>query len=81
LQIEASQRFALIFPSEFFRPDHCHEQVDEQQQGNDADNDGFHKVPLQFVAEANVKAAHDEKGDDHPKEDQVTHKARFTLET
>ena len=30
--------------SEFFRPNHGHEQVDEQQQGDNADDDGFHSV-------------------------------------
>jgi hypothetical protein len=63
--------------SEFFRPNHGHEQIDEQQQRDDADNDGFHCVLLKFLAEAGVKAAHDKKQNDDSGEDDVVHYFSF----
>ena len=42
-QVAASQIDCIVMSLEFLRPDHGHEQVDEQQQGNDADDDGFHR--------------------------------------
>ena len=62
---------------EFFRPNHGHEQIDEQQQGNDADNDGFHRVLLQLLAEADVKSAHDKKQNDDASENEVVHRFPF----
>jgi hypothetical protein len=53
-----------VFTSEFF-----HEQVDEQQQGDDADDDCFHGALLQLVAEAHIKSAHYKKRDDGPEKD------------
>jgi hypothetical protein len=54
---------------EFFRPDHGHEQIDEQQESDDPDNDCFHWIRLKLLAEAGVKAAHDKKHDDNSDED------------
>jgi hypothetical protein len=59
---------------EFFRPDHRHKQVDEEQQGDDPDDDGFHKVLLKPVAKAHVKSAHDEKQEHDADVDEVAHK-------
>jgi hypothetical protein len=55
--------------SKFLGPNHGHEQIDEEQQGDDPDNDGFHCVLLELFAEADVKAAHDEKPNDDADED------------
>ena len=52
----------------FFRPNHRHEQINEEQQRDDADNDGFHGVLLQLLAEADIKTAHDKKHDDDSNE-------------
>jgi hypothetical protein len=60
--------------------DHRHEQVDEQQQGNHAHNDGFHSVLLQGFAEADVKAAHHKKCDYNAYENQVTHSSSLITE-
>jgi hypothetical protein len=51
-----------------FRADHGHEQVDEEQQGNDADNDGFHGC-LKLIAETHVESANDEKHDHNADKD------------
>jgi hypothetical protein len=51
------------FGSEFFGPNHCHEQIDEQQQRDDADGDCFHFLLLQLLAKTHVQRAHDKKGD------------------
>jgi hypothetical protein len=58
---------------EFFGADHGHKQIDEEQQGDDPDNDGFHCVLLELFAEANVKAAHDKEPNDDAGEDKVAH--------
>jgi hypothetical protein len=63
--------------SEFLRPDHGHEQIDEKQQGDDPDNDGFHCVLLKLFAKADVKAAHDKKPNDDADEDEVAHCVSF----
>src|SRR5207302_3998870 len=57
----------------FFRPNHGHERIDEQEQGNDAHDEVSHGVLLQFFAEANVKSGDDEEHDDDSDEEQVTH--------
>jgi hypothetical protein len=62
---------------EFFWVNHGHEQVDEQQQGNDPDNDGFHFVFLKFFAEADIKAANDKKSNDDSDKDEVAHRSSF----
>jgi hypothetical protein len=55
-------------PLEFFRPDHRHKQIDEEQQRDDPDNDCFHVVLLQLLAEADIKSADDKKPDDDSNE-------------
>jgi hypothetical protein len=62
----------------FLGPDHGHEQIDEQQQGNDAHDEVFHNGLLQFLAEADVKAAHGKEADDDSDEDQIIHKLLVT---
>jgi len=59
--------------SKFLGPNHGHEQINEEQQGNDAHDEVFHGVLLQFFAEANVKGADEEERDDNSNEDYVTH--------
>jgi hypothetical protein len=68
---------------ELLRPDHGHEQVDEQQQGNEGDNHGFHWVLLQLLAEADVKGAHEKEPKGNSNIDQVTHRAvsKFAVPT
>jgi hypothetical protein len=63
--------------SEFFRPNHGHEQIDEQQQRDDAHNDSFHAVLLKFLAEADVKTAYGKKQNDDSEEDEVVHYFSF----
>jgi hypothetical protein len=58
----------------FFRPNHGHEQIDEQQQRDNAHDEVFHGLLLQFFAEANVIAGEDKERDDDSDEDDVTHK-------
>ena len=60
----------------FFRADHRHEQIGEQQQCDDRDNDCFHCVLLQLFAEANVKSADDEEGNDNADENYIAHDVR-----
>jgi hypothetical protein len=72
--------------SEFLGPNHGHEQVDEQQQSNDARDDGFHRVLLEFFAKPGVKAADDEEAGDNADKNQITHKTfppaiRFRMDT
>jgi len=55
--------------SEFFRPNHGHEQIDKQQQGDDGDNDCFHEQLLQFFTKADIQAAQDKKYDHDRDED------------
>ena len=59
---------------EFFRPNHRHKQVNEEQQRDDSDNNGFHVRLLQLLAEADVKSAHDKKHNDDCGKDEVAHK-------
>jgi hypothetical protein len=61
----------------FFRPNHRHEQIDEEQQRDDSDNNSFHGVLLQLVAESDVKAAHDKKHNDDCGKDEVAHRSSF----
>ena len=46
---------------EFLGPEHGHEQVSEQQQGDHAHNEVFHKFLLQLLAEADIQAADHEE--------------------
>ena len=54
--------------SKFFRPDHRHEQINEEQQRDDSDNNCFHGVLLQLLAEADIKSADDKKDDNDSNE-------------
>jgi hypothetical protein len=54
---------------EFFWPNHRHEQIREQQKGDDANDDCLHAVLLQFFAKPNVKSADDEECEDDSDED------------
>jgi hypothetical protein len=53
---------------EFFRPNHRHEQINEEQQGDESDNNSFHGVLLQLLAEADIKSADDKKDDNDSNE-------------
>jgi hypothetical protein len=57
----------------FLRSDHRHEEVDEEEQSDDRNNDGFHGVFLKPVAKAHVKRAQNEEHDDHANEEKVSH--------
>ena len=50
---------------EFLGPEHGHEQVSEQQQGNYAHNQVFHKFLLQLLAEADIQVADHEEQHGH----------------
>ena len=54
------------------RPDHGHKQIDEQEQGHEARDDGFH-TRLQSLTEADIDAAHDKEPHDQGDEEQVIH--------
>jgi hypothetical protein len=57
-----------------FWPDHGHEQINEQQQGNDAHHNILHRSLLvQSPAKADKSAANDEKQYGCPNKNQVTH--------
>jgi hypothetical protein len=57
----------------FFGPDHRHEEVDEEEQSDDRNDDGFHEVFLKPVAKAHVKRAQNEEDDDYANEEKVFH--------
>jgi hypothetical protein len=59
---------------EFLRPEHGHQQVNEQQQGDHAHDKVFHRLLLKVLAEADVKGAHEKEREGDSNEDQVTHK-------
>jgi hypothetical protein len=56
----------------FFRIDHRDEQIGEQREGNDADDNGFHKS-LEFFAPVGVKLARHKKQGDDGDENQINH--------
>jgi hypothetical protein len=58
---------------EFFRVNHCHKQIDEKQQGDEAYDDCLHSNLLEFFAKADVESAYDKKQNHDPAEDQVVH--------
>jgi len=68
-----SQPDAFIWILKFLRANHRDEEIDEEQQRDDADDDGFH-VCLKFVAEAHVKSADDEKQNYSAAKNDVVHK-------
>jgi hypothetical protein len=59
--------------SEFLRPEHGHQQINEQQQGDHAHDKVFHSLLLKVFAEADVKGAHEKEHKGDSNEDQVTH--------
>jgi hypothetical protein len=64
--------------SELLRADHGHEEIEEEEEGDEPDEDGFHgdrgRV-LEFLAEADVEAAENEERDDDAEIEEVTHGA------
>jgi hypothetical protein len=56
----------------FFRINHRDEQVGEQRDGNEADNNIFHKA-LEFFAPVGVDFARHKKGRDDAEVNQVSH--------
>jgi hypothetical protein len=62
---------------EFFGPNHGHKQIGEQQQRDDADNDCFHLLLLQLLAEPNVKSADKKERDHNSGEDEIAHRSSF----
>src|ERR1035437_5620612 len=63
---------------EFLRPEHGHEQVSEQQQGDHAHNKVFHKFLLQLLAEADIQTADHEEQHRDSDIDEISHTC-FTL--
>ena len=63
---------------EFLRPEHGHEQVSEQQQGDHAHNEVFHKFLLQLLAEADIQTADHEEQHRDSDIDEISHTC-FTL--
>ena len=61
---------------EFFRPDHRHQQVSEEQECNNGRDNGFHLRALKFVAEANVRGAQEEEQNHGSDESQIAHTPR-----
>jgi hypothetical protein len=59
---------------EFFRANHCQEQINEEQQRGNPDDDRFHVWLLQLLAKAHVESARDKKRNDDGNEDEVAHK-------
>jgi hypothetical protein len=74
-KLSCSQSTDLIVVSlEFFRPDHGHQQVNEQQQGNDANDKILHKSLLSLFAETDIETAHHEKQHYNSNVNQIIHK-------
>jgi hypothetical protein len=64
----------------FFWINHRDEQIGEQRDGNEADNNVFHKnKSLEFFAPAGVKLAGHKESRDDAEINQVSHKYRLTL--
>jgi hypothetical protein len=64
---------------EFFRSNHGHQQINEEEQRDDADDCRFHFVLLQLLAKTHVKSAHDKKGDNDSDENEVAHTDSLTM--
>ena len=64
---------------EFLRPNHCDEQVNEEEQCDNRDDDRFHFVLLQLLAKTHVQSAHDKERDHGPDENEVAHTASLTM--
>jgi hypothetical protein len=58
---------------EFLWPKHGHQQVSEQQQGDYARNQVFHKLLLQLLAKADIQAADQEEQHRDTNIDKVIH--------
>lgn len=54
---------------ELLRSNHGHEEIDEQQRRDDADDDCFHAVLLQLLAETDVQRANEKKRHDDSDKD------------
>jgi hypothetical protein len=63
----------------FFRINHRDDQINEQGDGNKADNDVFHKF-LKFFAPAGVKLAHDKNQGHDSDVNQVVHSFVLTFQ-
>jgi hypothetical protein len=63
---------------EFLWPQHGHEQVGEQQQGDYAHNQVFHRFLLELLAEADIQAANHEEQHRDTDIDEISH-IRFAL--
>ena len=62
---------------EFFRPDHGHEQINKQQEGDNADDDGFHLYSYSFSQSSVYSAPATKNADHYSYEDQVTHTRKY----
>lgn len=58
--------------SEFFRADHGRKQVEQQQQGDNADDD-FHIAWLEFLADADIKRRGDQEQREGQEVNQIVH--------
>jgi hypothetical protein len=59
---------------EFFWPNHCHEQINKEQQRDKSDDGGFHLLLLQPLAKARVERGDDEEHNDNADKNEVVHK-------
>jgi hypothetical protein len=66
--------------SEFFRTEHRHREVNEQGEGDEPDEDGFHGFQLEGCAAVGVKPADDEEGGGDAEEDEVVHSGSMFVE-
>jgi hypothetical protein len=64
---------------EFFRPNHCDEQINKEQQRDDRDDGRFHFELLKLLAKTNVESAHNKKGDNDSDENEVAHTDSLTI--
>ena len=62
---------------EFFRSNHCHEQVNEEKQGDNPDDGRFHFVLLELLAKTHVERPGDKKRNDDPYKDEIAHKSPY----
>jgi hypothetical protein len=65
----------------FLGPKHGHEQVNEQQYGNNTRDNGFHRCLLEFFAKPGVEAADNEEAGNDANENQITHKTFPSIHT
>jgi hypothetical protein len=62
----------------FFGINHRDEQIGEQREGNEADNDVFHKC-LEFFAPMGIKFARHKKQGDDGDVNKISHRFRFGI--